>query len=250
MVGAGTTPAVGDGVVQAPRTVVPTARASTGAVSNQWASTNWSGYTVTGSNFTKVSGTFQVPKATGAKRSKPAYSSAWIGIDGFDNGNLIQAGTASDWSGGTASYYAWWEILPASETRIPASVITVHAGDLMTVKITKGSPKWTIRITDKTTGKSFTTKQVYGGAGTSAEWIVEAPLIGNKLAKLAHYGPMFFDNGRVNGASPNLQPSDSGVMTKGAKMKVISSPSVPDDDAKPDGFAMRYGPVAPPPPSS
>lgn len=45
-----------------------------------------------------------------------------IGIDGFNNANLIQTGTEQDIVHGHPQYYAWSEILPASETPIAMAV--------------------------------------------------------------------------------------------------------------------------------
>ena len=48
---------------------------------------------------------------------------------------------------GDASYNAWTEILPQSETLIPG--FTVRPGDVITVDITKGSGKaWTMVVTE------------------------------------------------------------------------------------------------------
>ncbi|MCU1430643.1 MAG: hypothetical protein JWL83_4643 [Actinomycetia bacterium] len=235
-------------VVHAPR--IPASPSAGRAATNQWSASNWSGYAVTGSGLSSVSGTFRVPAVTGKTRGRPSYSSSWVGIDGFNNQQLIQAGTAQDWSPstGTAHYYAWWEILPAAETPIPSSAITVHAGDMMKVSINRGTTKWTIAVTNTTTGKTFSTQQNYSGPGASAEWIVEAPSIGGRTVKLANYGSTVFDSGTVNGASPNLAIADSGYMKKGKRH--ISTPSAPDNDPQPDGFAIQYGAVAPPPPAS
>lgn len=43
------------------------------------------------------------------------YASFWVGIDGYSSGSVEQLGTHSDCVGkGRASYYAWWEMYPAS----------------------------------------------------------------------------------------------------------------------------------------
>lgn len=44
-----------------------------------------------------------------------AVSSTWIGIDGATNTSLIQTGTQQNTSGGSTSYFAWYEILPSAE---------------------------------------------------------------------------------------------------------------------------------------
>jgi hypothetical protein len=208
-----------------------------------WSASNWSGYALTGSGFSSVTGQWTV---TAVSRSRKAtYSSEWIGIDGFNNSNLIQTGTESDYYNGSAHYDAWWEILPAAETVIPS--ISVKPGDVMTASVSKGSGStWTITITDTTTKASFTTTKTYTGPQTSAEWIEEAPSVGGRIAPLANYGLATFDPGTVNGGNPHLVASDGGVMVQ--KGVQVSTPSNPDNDT--DGFNARYGSTVPAPPSS
>ncbi len=209
-----------------------------------WASSNWSGYAVTGSGFTSVTGSWSVQAVSATK--KASYSSQWVGIDGFSNSSLIQTGTESDYVHGSARYDAWWEILPAAETVIPS--LTVSPGDRMSASVTStGNGTWTISITDTTTNKSFSTVQAYSGPQTSAEWVEEAPTVGGRIAPLAHYSsPQAFDPGTVDGRNPGLVASDGGEMIQ--QGKVVSIPSNPDSDN--DGFNVSYGSIAPPPPSS
>ncbi len=208
-----------------------------------WASSNWSGYAITGS-FSSVTGSWVVPSVLATKSA--TYSSDWVGIDGFNNSSLIQTGTESDYYSGSAHYGVWWEILPAAATFI--SSMTVHPGDVMAATITKGSSgSWTIKINDTTTGQGFSTTSTYTGPGTSAEWVLEAPTVGGRLATLAHYqSPDLFDPGTANGANPLLTASNGGVMIQ--KSRQVSTPSNPDSDT--DGFNMAYGSTAPAPPSS
>jgi hypothetical protein len=222
----------------------PRIRVSGGAQrSAGWASSNWSGYAISGSGFNSVTGQWTVPAA--APSRKATYSSNWVGIDGFNNSSLIQTGTESDYYGGSAHLDAWWEILPAAETVIPT--ITVKAGDVMTASITHGSgSSWTITIGDKTSGKSFTTTQTYTGPQTSAEWIEEAPSLGGRVATLANYGLATFDPGTVNGGPPGLTASESGVMVQ----KGVQVPTPSNPDAGADGFNVAYGSKVPAPPLS
>lgn len=208
-----------------------------------WASSNWSGYAKEGT-YTSVTGAWVVPSVASSR--KATYSSQWVGIDGFNNSNLIQTGTEADFYNGSAHYAAWWEILPAAETVITS--ITVHPGDHMSASITKGSGStWTITITNTTTGQGSTTTHTYTGPGTSAEWIEEAPSVGGHIATLAHYSsPDTFDPGTANGGNPGLTTDNSGVMIQ--RHAQVSTPSVPDNDT--DGFNMSYGSTAPAPPSS
>jgi hypothetical protein len=71
-----------------------------------WTSLNWSGYAVTsGTPYRSVGANWTVPTVTGPNGS---YSAAWVGIDGFTNGSLIQTGTEQDVVNGAGQYSAWW----------------------------------------------------------------------------------------------------------------------------------------------
>jgi hypothetical protein len=240
-------------------------------VHSTWSASNWSGYAETGT-YTGVTSTWTVP-AVGSS-SSPTYSSVWIGIDGFNNSSLIQTGTEEDYYNGSAHYNAWWEILPAAETALPTQY-AVAKGDRMSASIYETSTLagtlghgarsgtqhvWDIKITDQTKGWTFSTAQPYNGAGSSAEWIVEAPQVGGRIATLARYsftgtgiGTAIgdFDNagiqtGIVGSGSPSytsaaLKSNESGVMVQNGA--VVSTPSTPDSPAT--AFNAKYGPTAP-----
>jgi Peptidase A4 family len=210
-------------------------------------SSNWSGYAATPSGsakYTYAASSWIVP----AVQKKPGFSSSWVGIDGFNNSNLIQTGTEQDYTNGHAIYRAWWEILPAAETIIPS--LTIHPGDTMKafVKNTSGN-QWTISITDVTTGKSFSINKTYNGPGASAEWIQEAPSNGGGVLKLAHYSKTQFFNiqtGQNFGAPANavLQfPGKAIAMVQGGKR--VSTPSKPTNNS----FNVAYGAKQPAPPA-
>lgn len=177
-----------------------------------WSSSNWSGYAISSSKGTYhcISGEWIVPcvKPT----SKSTYSSAWIGIDGFKNNNLIQTGTGHEFINGTARYYAWWEILPAFETVIP---LPVRPGDHMKATIKKISrTKWSITLRNLSRKWTFRTLQYYTGPQTSAEWIMEAPQVDGIIAKLARVSPTPFTCCRINGKNPKLTPAAGGIMVQ------------------------------------
>lgn len=209
-----------------------------------WASSNWSGYAITGGPYTSITGSWNV--APVGQSLHATYSSTWIGIDGFNNSNLIQTGTEADYYNGSTHYNAWWEILPAAET--PISTISVSPGDVMTADIHQlSNGNWSITITDTSRNQSFNTIQSYKGQLTSAEWIEEAPSIGGRVATLATYGsPLTIDPGTVNGGNPGLVAADGGVMVQ--RIGQVSTPSTPDSDR--DGFAMQYGSSIPAAPGS
>lgn len=230
-----------------------------------WSASNWSGYAETGA-FTGVAGTWTVPAVSSS--SKSTYSSAWIGVDGFNNSDLIQTGTEEDYYSGAAHYDAWWEILPAAETEISTSSYPVAPGDRMKASIYETSATtsggsgrhktsehvWDISISDTTKGWTFTTSQGYAGPGTSAEWILEAPEVGGSIATLAHYtisapsGTGDFDNAGIltsivssgtptyTGAGLNYS-NDSGVMIQSGAQ--VSTPGDPDGALT--AFNIAYG---------
>jgi hypothetical protein len=221
--------------------VIHAAAQTVSRTSNGWSSGNWSGYAGTTSGATSISGEWQVPKVS--KTPGNTYSSTWIGVDGFNNSDLIQTGTEQDWAGGHAVYRAWWEILPAAETVIPS--ITVHAGDIFTANIVKGAgSNWTITLADTTSGKSFSIVKSYSGPQSSVEWIQEAPEIGS-ITTLAHYGKTYFINCKFDGVNIAFTSGNRGVMIQNGKQ--VSTPSKPS--AAGNGFEVAYGSKTPAPPA-
>lgn len=219
-----------------------------------WASSNWSGYAITSSTpFTGVGGNWTVPAVSAT--SSASYSAAWVGIDGFNNNSLIQTGTEQDYYNGAAHYAAWWTTSAQNFVEQPIDE-TVSAGDQITATISKGTgTAWTMTLVDTSTshaGWSFTEPVTYSGPGASAEWIMEAPTVGGRVATLAHYAsPTKFDPGTVDGAAnPELTASAGGELIQSSRHTtvVLSIPSAPDGDA--DGFNISYGSSAPSPPAS
>ena len=221
--------------------------ATNSSINLSWYSYNWSGYSVPGDvgGFSAVTGCWTVPTIEGALGD--TFSSAWIGIDGWSNDDLIQVGTAQDFLYETDSYLysAWWEILPAVATPI---TMTVDPGDLMCAGITEGaSDNWTISIANSSREERFSTVQQYTGPQDSAEWIVEAPdvcpLTGCRPTTLADYGQTTFGPLSANGANPGLTPGEGGYMVDGDDY-IASMPSNPN--ANTDAFAIAYYPTAQP----
>lgn len=251
-----------------------------GGISNTWAASNWSGYAESGT-YTGVSSTWTVPAVSAS--TSATYSSAWIGVDGFNNSNLIQTGTEEDYYSGAAHYDAWWEILPASETEISPSTYPVAPGDRMSASIYETSATtttrgggfgfgrnragstehlWDITISDTTNATkhwTFTTQQAYNGPGSSAEWVMEAPEVGGRIATLAHYtiSPPVntgdFDSAGVlssivSSGTPTYTPAglnytnDSGVMIQNGAQ--VSTPGNPDSPAL-TAFNAAYGATLP-----
>jgi hypothetical protein len=174
-------------------------------------SSNWSGYAVTPSSgkVTSVSGSWVVPTVTG---TGTAYSSVWVGIDGFNSSTVEQIGTSADVVNGVPQYYAWVEMFPA----YPANLsMKVQPGDTISASVTgSGSGQFTLSITDTPKGggatESFTTTQsLPGAAQSSAEWIVEAPSSGFGVLPLANFGSVTFSSASyaVNGGAASAIPA-------------------------------------------
>jgi len=252
---------------------LPGAHSAHSHTKSGWFSSNWSGYAETG-HFTSVSGSWTVP-SVGAGIATPGsawFSSAWVGIDGYSDTHLIQTGTEEDFYGGSAHYSAWWEILPKAESGISHPV---SAGDAMSATITQLSttvmrPKrkkakvvtkyWTISLQDRTQGWTFSTTQLYRGTGNSAEFIVEAPVVGRTVSTLAGYSflPGSGLGGDINsalvatsiGGAPTgaglSYANDAGTLVQNGVQ--VSTPGPQDTSAT--AFNSSYGATEPAAPTN
>ena len=222
---------------------------SAAAASDQ--SNNWSGYNQGtleqgGTLFHSIGAQWTVPTATQHTSGQAEYSSDWIGIGGgcIDSGctvtdpTLIQAGTEQDVAAnGSASYSAWWEVIPGPSLTITS--MTIHPGDRMSASIGETIPDsevWTITISDLSDGQSYSTTVPYSSSHATAEWIQETPLIlgtGAGFAALPNLTSPQFDLATVNGAPANLKPSEE-IQLIDSNGSVIGTPSAPNSTH--DGF--------------
>jgi hypothetical protein len=178
-------------------------------------SNNWSGYALVpaagAQALYSVSGRWTVPtvkQAPGTCSGGWDYSSEWAGIGGFNDGFLLQAGSAAnvfcDIGGNIPEYFPWLEWLPESQLVLyqNASTSTLYPfapGDYLIVtvwatKFTSGVSKTgNLNFADVTQGWSvaltFTAASVGGSevTGQSAEWIVERTEVNGSLATLPDY---------------------------------------------------------------
>jgi hypothetical protein len=218
-------------------------------------SLNWSGYAVTPSagGITAVDSTFTVPSAG---LVPPGFAATWTGIGGYNTSDLIQAGTAEQSAPSNPllgdQYYAWYELLPASETQLTNCSgdpnCTVTPGDSITVNIHQVSGNtWSIAMTD--TGKwSWSQNVNYASSESSGEWILEAPTLvaQTTLANVGtvHFGPastytaggvthtiadgdptqIFLSPGAVNEATPSSLASDGQSFNDCAYAQTCAAP--------------------------
>lgn len=165
--------------------LVSGSHAGVNASVSDYASTNWAGYfaSSTALSVTKVGGTWVEPAARCT--SAPRYAVFWVGIDGAGSPTVEQTGTFAICYGGTASYYAWWELYPLNSIQI-IGTISVHPGDTIAAFVTFAAGEFTMSITDG--AQKFSTVGTQPGTErNSAECIVERPsLISGGEATLAH----------------------------------------------------------------
>jgi Peptidase A4 family len=138
-------------------------------------STNWAGFAAfqKRTTFSAVRGRWIEPTAT-CNTNKTQYASFWIGIDGYNSNTVEQIGTDSDCVGHTPTYYAWFEMYPAPPHNITG--VAIHPGDRIVTRISASNHRFTLVLTNATTGKTFKTREkLLQAQQSSAEWIAEAP---------------------------------------------------------------------------
>ncbi len=165
-------------------------------------SSNWAGYadTNTSGTYSKVTGSWTEPTGNCSGNSFAAF---WTGIDGFSSGTVEQDGTLIQCSGGTASYFSWWEMFPTNAIQVVGT--SVRPGDHITSSVTRSGTKYTLKLTDSThPANSFSTTQTCG-AGTcvdsSAEWIAEAPSNSSGVLPLTKFGTWTLTGATVTAGS-------------------------------------------------
>ncbi len=194
-------------------------------------SPDWSGYSVSTDlkspqpKVTEISATWTIPKVTPS--SGTSFSAAWIGIGGQYDQTLIQVGTQHDSSRGSASYAAWYELLP--DYPVTINQLTIKPGDTISASVSltnAASGTWTITITDVTTGRTYTTTTTYDSSMLSAEWVVERPTVGNRIGQLSNFGDVTFSacSATVGGKSGSITsfPSTSFVMINRMDNELVS----------------------------
>lgn len=206
-------------------------------------SSNWSGYNQgylsTMTQYHSIGGDWVVPTARQHKAGEAEYSATWIGIGGGcldtscteTDDTLIQAGTEQDVAtDGTASYSAWWEIVPEPSTTVS---ITIHPGDRIQCSIIESSTpeNWTITLKDLTDGQGFTEQTPYSSDYSTAEWITETPVVvgsgGTGVAALPRLGTVHFSKATANGKNAGLVAADEVQLSPSSGV-ILATPSAPD----------------------
>jgi hypothetical protein len=165
---------------------------------------NWSGYVnlngatrFGSSSFSGIAAEVVVPtalEAFGTCSSSADYASSWVGIDGVDADDVLQAGIEFDavcLDGVTATLYSpWIEWYPSSEIRI--SNLPISPGDDYYVQVwntsaTQGYVYLVNENANEAVTICFTPPSGTKLVGNSAEWITERPDVNGAPATLTNY---------------------------------------------------------------
>jgi peptidase A4-like protein len=161
-------------------------------------SSNWAGYAVSKKSvrFQRVSGQWTVPTGTCAPGER-SDSVEWVGLGGLSSKSraLEQTGTQVRCNGnGAPAYSAWFELVPAGSHRLR---VTVRPGESIAASVTVNGHDVRISLRNLTTGsgEAFTRRMPTTPDSSSAEWILEAPLLcgtGCFIEQLSDFGSVQF----------------------------------------------------------
>jgi len=179
----------------------------------------------------------------------PWFEVTWNGIDGFNNGDVVQGGTAEYWDdggcGGPVEYFGWVEWYPSYsilEIFCGGNPCPVGPGDDFEA-ITfgaQGTAEQFVFVEDVTQQWSGTFGMTYvtgpGVVGSSAEYIVERPCCnGNNFYPLANYVWEFFDDSFAYDVYGTLfYPGSTSANTAIITM-------LADDGVTPISYPLFYG---------
>jgi hypothetical protein len=156
-------------------------------------SNNWSGFATYGDHFRFVSATYTIPSLNCAISPDGSFDSQWVGLDGYTSSTVEQVGSYADCSGGTPSYFAFYEMFPSASV----SFTGVSPGDSITASVFFTGSQWELSLVDNTNDSAgFSTTQSCPSGSTcrnlNAELISEVPNGGPPTATLADYGIVGF----------------------------------------------------------
>jgi Peptidase A4 family len=198
---------------------------------------NWSGYEVNGANgaYTSVTSNWVQPWVNCASNQALGI---WVGLDGEQGApytnSVEQTGTGVTCNGGSASYYAWYEMVPNGPVSYGNAVVP---GDNLTATVTYGGgEQYTLYLRDITQNwtENTTVTAPVATQNSSAEVVVEAP--GKPTLPLAGFGFAGFNGSAVNGQTLNAVGAQP--MTMEQNNVVTATPSALSSTGY---FTVDYG---------
>jgi hypothetical protein len=100
----------------------------------------------------------------------------WVGLDGFGNNQVLQAGSAATITGTSVDYWVWTEWFPIGAIRV--TNFPIKPGDYLTVLVCANQPNHGFctmlnKTTNQATSIGITPPGGVTSIGATAEWIVE-----------------------------------------------------------------------------
>jgi hypothetical protein len=168
------------------------------------ASSNWSGYVdfnggtrFASSSFSAIAAEVVVPIARGAFGvcdGDVEYGSSWVGMDGANSNDVLQAGIEFDATcsyGITETLYSpWFEWYPSAEYRITNMPIAPGDDFFIEVWNTSATQGFAYLVNENANEAETISFQAPSGTkliGNSAEWITERPEVNGATATLTNY---------------------------------------------------------------
>jgi hypothetical protein len=176
----------------------------------------WSGYAITGSAITSVTGTFTLPRMSCMpwSRSEVAF---WVGIDGFNTSTVEQTGVDVACNPDGVTYRPWYEMFP-----LPAVYIDqpATAGDHITATVKRTAPHtYALTLHNATAAWTYTTTQTaQNDQGTTAEWIAE-----RASQRVASFRPARFEACAADSQAISTYESATPITLESRRMLVPSS---------------------------
>lgn len=235
-----------------PAAVSAAPAAAPNAATGAHVSANWAGYVAREGSYSAVGATWTIPSANSA--STLSTNAAWVGIGGTDSNDLIQAGTQAFVEGNRVSYHAWYETLPDYQQELP---LKVRGGDSVTVFITETMTDiWRLVFVNNTTGERVEKDLPYHSLKSSAEWVVERPLVDIGTGRFSYlpldnFGSVTFTRAYAvkDGAHVSLGDTGAEPLNMASNRRLLASASVITDDNT--GFTVsRNASVSAPSPVS
>jgi hypothetical protein len=194
-------------------------------------STNWAGYVAATSvtspstnSVSAVSGSFVIPSLASSNEPTNNNVSIWVGIDGAfgSDPTVQQLGIDLAYQNRQIVMYAWFELYPAPSYEIVQ--FPLHVGDTIALNITLTSVKnnvstYNFSIKNVTKNVQYTVPTSYTSVrnvkNQCAEWIVEAPSLGNSIVPLSSFTPPITFNNCLATIS-----NTSGPISRTSNMKI------------------------------
>jgi len=190
------------------------------SATSYYESLNWAGYADNdsgGAKYTYAAGSWKQPAIT--KKCKTvsgllAVTSTWVGLDGWTDKTVEQAGTTNVCDDGTAFAFDWYEMYPAGSVGVSG----IGATDSITaVTSTNGAGQYTLTVEDSTNpSDGFSVDETCSTStclDSSAEWISEAPCCSGETSSgfypLAPFKTWKLEKASSNGNTISFYPNDN-----------------------------------------